>query len=394
MAMLLGLFLAASASLALADPDGTIRGQVGSGTGDGGPVAGVEVELLTLLHRQGPPVITTTTSDEDGQFTFENVDSDPQNAHVLRVTYAGQTYFSELITFDQDNKSLDVPLVVYETTQDGSKIAVRRAHAIIEFEGNQVFVALLYFIDNLGDRTFVGNEDRNTLHFTLPPDASELGFQDTTLSQHVVQEKDGFRLSQALTPGETQLVFSYALPYHHPRQSLAFTMTYDVPDLVLLVSDVGQQVEAPGLTVQGQRQAQDTSYYTFAGADFQAGQVVRVNFENLPPPQTAVPSSAAPPSAQTQRAQGLADTLPWWTGLVMLLIGIGAAGAYAITQTSPASAMSRPQALRRERDGLVRQIVQLEDRFETGRIGQSAFRKQRAALKQRLLRALRELRRP
>jgi len=374
----------------IAGPDGTIRGKVTSGTGDGGPVPNTEVELLTLLHRQGPPVITTTLTDEQGNFVFEGVESDPQHVHILRVKYAGQTYFSDLITFEQDQREVEVPIVVYETTHEDDQIGVRRTHLIVEFGGNQVFLAQMYFVDNNGDRTFVGDADGKTLYFALPPEATNLKFQDPTLGESVIREPDGFWLNQALKPGETQVLFSYALPYHHPQQQLTFTLSYDVPDLVLLVSDIGEQVEAPGLTAQGTRSAQGASYYMFSGKEFPAHQTISLNLSNLPPPQSTTPNPQT--SSGSTAPAGLGGALPAWVGLVMLLLGGVAAFGFAMTHASPASALTPTESLRRERDRLVRSIARLDEQFESGRIGQGAYRRERAALKRRLIGVLRQLR--
>jgi len=374
----------------IAGPDGTIRGKVTNGTGDGGPVPNIEVELLTLLHRQGPPVVTTTLTDEQGSFMFEGVENDPQHVHILRVKYAGQTYFSDLITFEQDQKEVEVPIVVYETTHEDNQIAVRRTHLIVEFGGDQVFLAQMHFIDNKGDRTFVGDADGKTLYFALPPEATNLKFQDPTLGESVIREPDGFWLNQALKPGETQVLFSYALPYRHPQQQVTFTLSYDVPDLVLLVSDIGEQVEAPGLTAQGTRSAQGASYYMFSGKEFPAHQTISVNLSNLPPPQSTAATSE--PASGGAARSGLGSVLPGWVGLIMLMLGGVAAIGFAMTHASPASALTPTESLRRERDRLVRSIARLDERFESGRIGQGAYRRERAALKRRLIGVLRQLR--
>ncbi len=383
---LLIIAIAATAPLVFAEPNGTIHGQVTNGTGQGGPVAGIEVELLTLVNRQGPPVITTATTDEKGQFVFESVDNSPENAHLLRITYLGQTYFSDLLTFEKDKNALEVPLVVYEITHESKNIAFRRTHLIVEFDGEQTFIAQLHFVDNNGDQTFVGSDTDKNLFFALPAGANNLKFQDPSLEGLVTRVGDGFYLNQSLTPGETQILFSYSLPYKHPDDSLSITLTHDVPDLVLLVSDIGQTVEAPALTAQGVRPAQGANYYAFNGTGFSSGAVVKIDLHNLPvPPSTSSPTDPTPPSNAKP-----ADIFPSWLGLVLLVVGALAAFLYATTHRPRADAATRVQTIRKSRVKLLESIARLDQQYEKGQIGQATYRKERAMLKKRLIRILRE----
>jgi len=383
---LLILAIAAIAPLALAEPNGTIHGQVTNGTGQGGPVAGIEVELLTLVKRQGPPVVTTTTTDEKGRFVFENVDNNPEDAHLLRITYLGQTYFSDLLTFEKDKNDLEVPLVVYEITHESKNITFRRTHLIVEFDGEQTFIAQLHFVDNNGDQTYVGNDTNKNLFFALPAGANNLKFQDPSLGKLVTRVDNGFYLNQSLTPGETQVLFSYSLPYKHPDDSISVTLTHDVPDLVLLVSDIGQTVDVPALTAQGVRPAQGANYYAFSGSNISSGEVVKIDLHNLPAP----PSTPSPANAGTPSNAKPAEIFPSWLGLILLVVGALAAALYAAAHRPQAGAATRPESIRKDRMALIESIARLDKRYEKGKIGQATYRKERAMLKNRLLRILRE----
>jgi len=383
---LLILAAVATAPLALADPIGTIHGQVTNGTGQGGPVAGIQVELLTLINRQGPPVITTTTTNEKGQFVFADVDNSPENAHLLRTTYREQTYFSDLLTFEKDKNDLEVPLVVYEITHESKDVTFRRTHLIVEFDGEQTFVAQLHFVDNNGDRTFVGSQPDQNLFFALPTGATNLKFQDPSLDALVSRVDDGFYLNESLTPGETQVLFSYSLPYKHPDDSLAVTLTHDVPDLVLLVSDIGQTVDVPALSAQGVRPAQGANYYAFSGGNLSSGDVVKIDLHNLPVPPSTPPGS----NSKTPNNANPGVFFPPWVGLILLAVGALAAVLYAITHRPQTGTTARATSVRKDRMELIESIARLDKRYEDGKIGQATYRKERAALKNRLLRILRE----
>ena len=110
------LFVLFAAGIARAQGSGVLEGEVVNGTA-GGPEIGAT--LAVALHVfQGDAKVSTleTTTDAEGHFRFEGLDTDPGLEYWPEVTYLGVDYRPLVpYQFTAEQPALQVALTVYET---------------------------------------------------------------------------------------------------------------------------------------------------------------------------------------------------------------------------------------------------------------------------------------
>lgn len=389
------LVLVVLPSAAVAQETGVVRGRVTMGTAGAGLPDGLEVELLFLPNGQGPPQTRTAPVDASGAFRFEGLDPAPRHRYLVRVTYAGQTYFSSdagtaegpfVLAFKPGETEIVAPLTIYETTADMSGLKVRRIHYILDERGGQWVVAALYTVENRLDRVAVP-ADGAGIRFPLPEQAINVGFQDQATQNAAQIDADGIVLARSFAPGAHDVIFSYQMPYNPPNQRLTLPLGYEADTVIVLVPKLGQQTTVSGLQAEGTREAQGRDFELFSGAKLPPDQAIELSFEQLPPPSPA--EAAQSTTAATAPAPGL-DAWPWWVPLALVALVVAGLGAYLWRRPAP-TAVEERAALRRRRDALIQHIADLDDRFEAGEIGPKTYKRQREAAKRELVDIMRRL---
>lgn len=384
----------------LAQGSGVIRGQVVMGTAGANLPDDLKVELLFLPNGQGPPQTRTAPVDTSGAFRFEEVDPAPQHRYLVRVTYAGQTYFSQgggsntsegpfVLGFKAGQSEIVAPLTIYETTNDSSALAMRRIHYILDERGGEWVVAALYTVENRLDRVVVPASGTG-LRIPLPAQAINISFPDQATESAAKVESDGILLSQTFAPGEHDVIFTYQMPYNPPDQRLSLPLGYPAESVIVLIPELGQQTTVSGLADEGQRDVQGRSFRIFSGAQMPPDQPVDLAFAQLPPPSPASTAGAVEGAAPTAMPGPGLDAWPWWVPLALVAMVVVALAAYLWQRPAP-TALEERMALRRRRDALILHLADLDDRFEAGEIGPTAYQRQRQAAKRELLDIMRRL---
>lgn len=355
----------------LAAGEGVISGTVTNMT-TGQPVPGLMVELgifdvSSMLEQRA------ATTDAAGVYRFDGLSTEPGVVFAARVQYpAGVAYSTDFVGFEPGQTALDLPVSVYETT-DESNVRLERVHFIVEFGGNQALVAELLVFSLDGDRSYVGDGDA-VLRFTLPPGAIDLAINEEEVGGRFRATADGFVDLLALPPGQNvrQVLYRYALPYRDGKLELARTLAYPAANINVLVSDIGQKVTARGLTDQGLRQTQNGNYRTFLAQDLPAGQEIALTMTNLP--------------GMTSGGGG-ADNPTTLRILIGVLVAAGVAMAallVALPILRRGRAVSAPAAAPTDREGLIDALARLDLAHEAGELSDADYRDQRLRLKAQL----------
>ena len=373
---------------------GVVTGVVTNGTPGGGSVAGLTVTLHSFEGGTEGESKTTVTDDQ-GRFRFEGVNTEPDLSYAVVVNYKDLPYASEILAFPDEATDLDLPVEVYETTEDGSGVHIERAHFIIDFEQNNLLIGELYFFSNDKDRTFVGtkNEAGQTvvLRLTLPQGATNLDIDGGILGERFIPTANGFADTLPIPPGQgsRQVLFRYNLPYSTSSLRLLREINYDVANVNLLIADKGVEVTSPQALLQGTRGTQDTTYLNYVGSNLQAGQFLELNFARLPREGGSV--STALTNSSTTLAIGLGAGTLLMAGLL----------AYGLMLRRPSSAppatgkmpvvVSPDKDMPAQRRRLVAAIARLDDEYEAGKIEEEAYQRRRAKLKAQLLEVARRM---
>jgi len=355
---------------------GVISGTVTNGT-TVVPVPGIEVSLgifdgATALEKR------TTTTDSAGHYRFEGLSTDPKLAYLARVQYpAGMPFGSDTASFKDGQEAIGLPIMVYETTQDGSGISADRLHFIVEFEDNQAVVAEIVVFSHSGNRTYVG-DGTGVLRFALPPGARGLEISDGQLGERYIAAGDGFIDQMPLPPGKgvRQTLFRYTLPYTGTAAELTWQIPYPAAAVNVLLADVGEKVTSDRLANQGLRQTQSGSYISLLGQSLPAGEPLTLRLSGLP--GGASTSESATPSA----AQPFLFVVVGLAGAAaVLLVALPLLRRRAASSTAGAGA-GRGSV---DRDGLIDALARLDVAHRAGELSDAAYRDERLRLKAQLL---------
>jgi hypothetical protein len=246
----------------------------------------------------------STTTDGEGRFRFEELETGSDWVYLVRVGYQEVMYSPGILSFEAGQSELSTEVVVYEATTDAEGIGAERAHIFVTFSEAGLSVTELYVFGNSGDRTYVGSESiegrRWTSRFLLPEDSSDLAFDDGTLGARFLSTPGGFVDTEPQWPGTTSVLFSYSLACPGGDCDLGRTLTHPVSNLNVLIPDTGATVTSGQLTFEGRRQAQGESYLNYVGRNLSPGQELDL-FVRLPG------AASEPAAAQGGRA----PALPW-----------------------------------------------------------------------------------
>jgi len=240
---------------------GPISGMLVNGSGGETP-AGALITLHGFDHASSASstpeevVTETATTDEDGVFTFDDIDLSEGRIFIVEASYKDIVFQSDLAVSEAGVRELTIPdIMVYDSTTDSNVLVVEQLHISFDMAiegGVQVFE--LFTISNLSDKAYVFGTDGTSLPFMpLPEGAMEVGLE---LSQDsaplMVTEGDDF----AMPPSEDfySIIAYFSMPYDN---SLELNQTLELPvSSALVIVPEGIKVKSDLLTDQGIQQTQ------------------------------------------------------------------------------------------------------------------------------------------
>ncbi len=400
----LALVLALIAGALLAVPayadGGTIKGKVVNGTANGGSVEGVEV-TLTAYFGQTERNKNSTRTDAQGNFTFTGLDTTSSYSYEATTNYQKGDYSAPRVSFSGAGDTKEVTLKVYDATADESVVKATAKHYVLVPNKGQLEVQEILVLKNDTDRTFtgsreVGPDQRETGRYMPPSGAKNVDYSGDLMSCCVVKQGAAVVDTMAITPGETQKVLLYKLPYSGSSLSFTSTLQQAVEKVQVLVPDTGIRASVAGLAAHGTQSIQGTSYLVFSGEKLPANTNLDVELEGLPVNQFSdSPLVLAGIALGTLGALGAAfyllrrrsrpAPLPTY-GYPAPALKNSKRGPVRDSPTLPAT----PTALALEQQDLMMSMANLDDWFEAGRIGRKEYERLRAEKKARLVALMRQ----
>lgn len=387
---LLGLLCLASSARA----DGAVvRGQVYNGTASAtGALSGLTVRLYVFSGDSLQDTLRTAT-DTQGMFQFDGVRSGSGWSAVAVVDYAGVQYESRTIDLSL-GAELNSDVAVYETTSDDSALQVGQGHLIIEMGVGQLEVVEAFFLENAGDRTYVGSEEvvpgrRATARVPLPASATDVSFALPGIAQAMVRTNEGFVDTRPITPGQHQYRLAYALPCPLATFEFARPVAYPTLALDVLIAVPGAEIATGGLESLGTREASGVSYTHLAAQSLDRGSEVRIGLNHL---ERATPSR--PAAVPGTDASPLHLPRNWWVPVMPALAAavLVAAAAWHLRRRQPEPLLVAPGqvqgAINDEIDGLLAEMAELDECYATGELAGRRYRSKRQIAKGKLLRLL------
>jgi mono/diheme cytochrome c family protein len=369
-----------TATLPVSDTLGIITGFVMNGSG--GPAPAGAVVNLHAFDQMTVVYTATTTLDEDGSYTFLNLDMPPGRAFLTTMDYGGVIYGSDLAVAEEGKASLELPLQIYESTSDTAALSVDRLHYFFEFVDDQTIRVLeLYIVSNPGDKTVAAaKEGEPVLTFQLPEGAANLQFENGALGQRFLETPDGFADTTPIRPGSAnyQVLYSYELPY---KGKLELQRPVDLPvqAVVILVPEESVKIKGEGIQDAGARDIQGLQYHMYNGPTLQPGSELQLMVTGKP--QGGAMTVTA--GSNTNLLIGAAVL-----GLVLLVAGVW---LYQRSRPAPDEAVEDETpvtvATAESPESLMDAILALDDLYQEGKLPEDAYLQRRSELKRRLERA-------
>jgi mono/diheme cytochrome c family protein len=376
---------------------GVIEGTVVQGTPDGGAPSTLPVTLTAFINFE-PVQSFTTTTDAEGAFTFETLDTTEGVAYIASTQYAGVQYNSNIYQLEPLTPTVAITLPIYETTDDGSGVHISRANWLVDFEPGALRVGVILIFSNQSDRTYIGApveglDTPATLSLAVPPGAEEIEFNDGILGGRYQQVGERLYDVVPIGPGQDvrQLIYSYRLPFTGDSVEVAQSFLYPVGELTLLVTELPNvQVEAPDLTFIGTETLQGTNFRHWGASGLQSPTVpLRLSglIEAGAPDPRALDSDVANAAGVALATPPLEPIFALAMGGVLLAVLAGVLYLPLRRQT----AAERVAALTQERDRLIAEIAALDDQHTAGELSTSAWSQTRARQKSALMAIAQEL---
>lgn len=323
----------------------------------------VEVKLTSFLGDIEKEKYVADTNKQGG-YSFNGLRWD--RAYVISLMYKDVEYATGKFVFEPNESVKIFDLPVYDTTTDDSLIMLDSSHIIIQIENDRASVAELSVVKNGGEAVYIGNSNDSgkaeTLKFSIPENAEAVQFHHG-IGQETSIIKDGYLASTlSVQPGITRIVYSYELPINN-NITLEKKIDYMTNSQLVLVSDNGYDVKVEGLGNSELVEMNNQKFLKWNGNDLNKGQALKITINK-----------------------------PFFTGdyskltlvvVVVLVIIAGIAySSYFKKISQPATYQTDQEKTRKE---LIKEIAELDDMFEAGKIEESAYRKLREVKKTKLV---------
>jgi len=326
---------------------GSVTGKIFNGSAGASLPADLEVLILGYDGEQ-EVVRIATAIESDGSFIFENLEYVPGRLFFSTVVHQGLTYRSEVAHAASDGSAVELPITIFETTNDPSVMRVERLHIIIDFPAEDVLRVLeLWVLANDSDRVLT-----TPLQIALPEGATNLSFENGTQGGRYEITAEGFVDLEPIPPGSSldHLVFGFDLPIDRSAD-FDQQMLHPVDAATVLVPADGPKVS--GLLDRGVQQ--------IGGLRMQSFTTGALSPEEPLSFQISAPStSSSPPIAS--------------------IVGVGALVIAALVAARFWRGAWRSPQTTADVDW-VQAIASLDDDYEAGALSEDEWKRQRGRLK-------------
>ena len=363
-----GLFAACSVA-AEAQSQRVVEGRVTRPSQNGRPV-GVARQWV-VLHRVGTaggaPVDSVQTA-RDGKYriTYRDDPSDPDALYFVSSRYAGIAYFSPPLRSPRMSGG-DADVIVYETSTDGSQVAVQGRHLVVSApRGGRREIAEIFELQNPGTKTLVARDSVTPIWWTtLPKGADSVSIAPTgDLSAGAIQFKpERAEIYAPISPGVRQVALTYLLD--EDDFPLTIPMQRSAALVEVLLEEPRANVEGAKLTEVAAATIEGRQFRRFLAQEAQANAVLRVT---TPEP-----------------IQGTRRSLAW--------LGVGVAAAMLLAAVLWLRRNARGIRVASQKslsatEELIARIATLDAQFERTPTDRASYDATRAELKAQLERAL------
>jgi hypothetical protein len=347
-----------------------VAGAVNNGTAGAEVPDGFEIALLGFRDGNFVNQQIATVSPDFPLFEFTNLMQDEDIQYRLAWEYGG--VMDQIFLVDEADPQ-NMRVIIYETTDSLENIRVG-AHATIiptVVGSDRLMGALdLVTIRNDGDRTFVPDPSNpnftglDMLRFSLPRGYEELAVDSVLPQGQLLEIPTGFAMTNPIPPGEHEILYSYAINYSGTKLEFTRTLAFGVDELRVLIPPELGDVVAEGMKPTKTTELGETVYKEYSGTGYEPGFKMNFAIVDLPQPGLFKRMNESIPGGNAVMFGSVMIVVTVMMGLVV----------YVLVTTR-----------RRGRMEILQQIVDLDKRFEKGKIDANEHQASRNALAARAL---------
>ncbi len=225
-------------------------------------------------------LVANATTDENGNYTFENLNLEER--YEVSLNFQGVPY-SKTVNFNGET-SVQIGFTVYNTTTSDANMKIQMANLVVIFEedGLRIFEDCIY--RNAGLRVF----NNSQLRAWLPSETSNF---KTSIMDCCVQRTGNKVLLDPMDPikpnGTYYMWLEYNLTISSSQQQLEKELAYDTEQFYLIIENepgVTMEITA-GLENKSRTVRVDNVEYTvFNGTNLKGNSTIKVMFTGLPIP--------------------------------------------------------------------------------------------------------------
>ncbi len=361
--------------LGQAETQGVIRGKIKNGTIGGTNPTNIEVILYILGEREDE--IAKTRTNKDGSFIFSKLNIEKDKSYYVKTNYRGVEYFSPTISFDKGKEHF-INLTVYETTDKDDNIYAKVHHIFMNLENDNLFVKEIIILENRGDRVYVGLREiepqrREVIRISLPKNSKDLELERNLMECCIIKTIDGFVDTMDIKPGLKEISFTYQIDYGSSVYNLNKTIYTKTESIDFFVPDKDVEVKSEILHLRGTVENRNEQFKHFAGNYLRPGSELILQFKGLP------------------RGRVI------FKYLILILVFSAFAGglAYPFIKKRKHMVEITQQglySLKEEKDLIFKEIVYLDQRFESREIDHEEYQSKRKNLIEKAVMITRQMR--
>lgn len=360
---------------------GVIRGQIVNQSAGGSVPPSLPVTLV-YFDESLEQTSVGATADANGNYQFDQVPMSAVMRYIAAVNYRERTFVSEVFTGTPESGILDIPIVIYELTEDPGVIAIDHMVAQVNAIGDNLEITQVFTLRNNSDRAYSTSQttpDGRAISavISLPPGSVIWGFPDNANRYAAIQDQFAVADTLPVLPGEEHAVgVVYIIPYEASaiiEQPLNYA--FDGAARVLVRPDsIGLQSEQ--LESTGEETIGENQWQVYEGnLSLEAGDALRYELSG------STQSTGARDDGPVVSSNNLLPLLICGALAEIALV----VGLYLWYRRRRRQTVTSPPANHQAIMGtLVQQIAELDAAHERGEIDVDKYRRQRGPLKGRL----------
>ncbi len=359
-------------------PRGTVTGKVTNGTAASPAPSNVNVTLL-INHENATVLHMDTQTAADGSFQFNEVPIIQGYDYVTAALYRDHIFNSAFLVGNENNTRLNLPINIYELTEDPTVLSISSSEAQISAQGGTLEVRQVIHFNNSSDRLYTTSKDLGDGRFgsvliSLPPGAQVVSLDNQT---RYIVSNTGFTVldTTPVLPGDEHVVIiAYIIPYDGTAALIEQPMNYPFEGSAkLLVAQTNLEIKSPQLPATGIQAIADTQYKRYEGVlKLKAGEVIRYEISGASSVNLSAATIAKIPA-------GGNNTILF---ILTALIGLGLVAT--IMAIVLRQRQNRPVRADQLIDMLNQQITLLDQKHTAGELPHDLWHQQRRPLQARL----------